>query len=209
MEINLYEVPIYYINLDKDVEKRERLEATLFDLGFENVHRFAGHYSKERAVGCATSHNALLNELKDMDTPFLVLEDDVQPAHLKSLIKNIPEDADALYLGNSAFGLWGPKGEKKIAAEKVNPNLYRIYNMLSAHAILYLNNDYVKFLAKATSLMVDLKDNQDKSRAQTMKYFNIYALNSPMFYQEGKHSKVTNISISQLNCVRRENLFGL
>lgn len=209
MEINLYEVPIYYINLDKDVEKRERLEATLFDLGFENVYRFAGHYSKERSVGCATSHNALLNELKDIDTPFLILEDDVQPAHFKSLIRNIPEDADALYLGNSAFGLWGPKGTKQIAAEQVSPHLYRIYNMLSAHAILYLNNDYVKFLAKATSLMVDLKDNQDKSRAQTMKYFNVYALNKPMFYQEGRYAQVTNVSISRLNRVRKDNLFGL
>lgn len=208
MKINLYEIPIYYINLDKDTEKRERLESALFDLGFENVHRFAGHYSKERAVGCATSHNALLNKLKDLDTPFLVLEDDVEPAFLKSVIDNIPEDADALYLGNSAFGLWGSKGTLKISAKKENSTMYRIYNMLGAHAILYLNNDYVKFLARATSFMVDIKDNQDKSRAQTMKYFNVYAMDKPMFYQAGKHEKVTKVTISQLNKVGKDNFFG-
>lgn len=81
--------------------------------------------------------------------------------------------------------------------------------MLGAHAILYLNPDYVKFLAQATSLMVRLKDNQDKSRAQTMKYFNVYAMNNPMFYQEGKHEKVTKKSISQMNVVGKDKLFDI
>ena len=207
MNIDILDIPVYYINLDKDVEKREKLEDTLANLGFTNVHRFAGHYSKERAVGCATSHNALLHKLKDTDTPFLVLEDDVEPAKFKSVIKDIPDNADALYLGNSIFGLWGPRGEPRIAAEKISSDIYQIYNMLSAHAILYLDNEYVKFLAKATDFMVSLKDNQDKSRAHTMRYFNVYATNNPVFYQAGKHEKVTNVSISKLNYFGKDRLF--
>lgn len=207
MDIDITDIPVYYINLDKDVEKRDRLEQNLANLGFKNVNRFAGHYSSERAVGCATSHNLLLHELKNMETPFLVLEDDVEVYKFKKIIKNVPDNAEALYLGNSVFGLWGPKGEPRIAADKVDNDIYRVYNMLGAHAILYLNSDYVKFLARATDLMVNLKDNQDKSRAHTMRYFDVYALNNPIFYQAGKHEKVTKVSISKLNYFQKNKLF--
>ena len=202
MKINLLTVPVYYINLDKDTQKAEKLEALLYDIGFTYVERFPGTQIATPKVGCATSHQAILDELKDHDGPFIVLEDDASLAKLQKEI-DVPDDADAVYLGNSRFGLYNNYGHLKVSAEKFDDKLYRVYNMLGAHAILYLNNSYPEFLAKSILFNIDIKDNQDKVRASTMKYFNIYALDTPIFYQEGKHEKVTRVKMSKLNLVDR------
>jgi hypothetical protein len=39
MKINLLDIPVFYINMEKDVEKRENLESSLKKLGFKNVQR--------------------------------------------------------------------------------------------------------------------------------------------------------------------------
>lgn len=200
MKINLLKVPVYYINLDKDTAKAEKLESLLYDIGFEQVERFAGTQIATPKVGCATSHQAILEKLKDHSGPFIILEDDASLAKLQKEIE-VPEDADAVYLGNSRFGLYDNHGQLKVSAERVDDKLYRVYNMLGAHAILYLNNSYARFLANAISFNIDIKDNQDKVRASTMKYFNIYTLNTPFFYQEGKHEKVTRVKINKINLV--------
>lgn len=200
MKINLLKVPVYYINLDKDIEKAEKLESLLYDMGFEQVERFAGTQIATPKVGCATSHQAILEQLKDQPAPFIILEDDASLAKIQKEI-DVPDNADAVYLGNSRFGLFDNYGQLKVSAERFDDKLYRVYNMLGAHAILYLNNSYPDFLAKAIPFNIDIKDNQDKVRASTMRYFNVYALDTPIFYQEGKHEKVTRVKMSKLNLV--------
>jgi len=104
---------------------------------------------------------------------------------------DVPANADAYYLGNSIFGLYGGSGKKKIALEQFDEQSFRIYNMLAAHAIVYLNKEYIEFLERATAFQLSIRDNQDKARAETMKYWNIYSAAKPMFYQNGVHEPVT------------------
>lgn len=193
-KINILHVPVYYINLDDSPDKRERMESMLKEYGFKNVHRFSGTRESPKAVGIAKSFHALLSKLEKTGTPFIILEDDVDIANFDPVI-DVPKDADAYYLGISNFGIYRGYGARRISVKQYNEKTFRIYNMLSAHAILYLNNDYVKFLRQAIEFNIMIKTNQDKARAETMKYWNIYAMKDPMFYQLGKFANATRFSL--------------
>lgn len=196
MKINLLEIPVYYINLDKDKEKRDRMESMLEEAGFKNIIRFPGHYIATPKVGCATSHNNLLSYIKDAKMPILVLEDDVVLTDDFTSEIEIPDDSEAVYLGISKYGLYSGSGKHRVSISKYDDNLYRIYNMLGAHAILYLDSNYVTFLERATSFMLSIQDNQDKARANTMKFFNVYAMAKPFFYQDNYHKENTLFNLN-------------
>ena len=190
--INLQNIPVYVINLEKDKDKKENIKKILTEAGFKDIRWHPGVLAENKTVGVAMSHNNLLNELSNQDLPCLVLEDDVSIFDLKTSI-NVPVNADAYYLGNSIWGLYGGSGKKKISLQKLNDDTHRVYNMLAAHAIVYLNKEYIKFLHRATSFNISIKTNQDKARAETMKYWNIYSATRPMFYQNGRHEPMTKI----------------
>lgn len=204
--INLLNTPVYYINLDSDTEKSEKLQVMLGELGFKNVNRFSGIKEETKKVGVAKSHNALLKDLSGVIAPFIIFEDDIVNYNFK-IDLDVPIDSDAFYLGNSCFGLKGGVGQKRIVLKHYEQEIFRVYNMLAAHAILYTNNDYVKFLAKATEFNISILDNQDKARAETMKYWNIYANRLPMFYQNGLHTKFTKIDLSKVVSVGPEDAY--
>jgi hypothetical protein len=201
MKINLTDIPVYIINLDKDVDKLASATSVLKHIGFKDIRRFPGYQIDTPKLGCATSHNALLQILSGHDMPVIVVEDDINVNYGYTKEFDIPDDADAVYLGVSKYGLYHGKGFRRISAEVYDENLYRLYNMLGAHAILYLNNTYPAFLTNATKAMMDIQDNQDKARASTMKFFNVYALDRPMFYQDNYNKLNTNFSISKYHSV--------
>lgn len=188
--VYIRDLPVYVINLKKDIAKRIAIEEQLKSFGFDDITFFPGVRNNIKKIGVATSHNKLLKELRPHKLPCLVLEDDVSIWDKKEFI-DVPEGADAYYLGNSAFGLYGGIGKKKVSLERFDSNTFRIYNMLSAHAIIYFNPDYVRFLEQATAFQLMIGDNQDKARAETMKYWEVYAAERPMFYQNGVHEPVT------------------
>jgi hypothetical protein len=192
--IDLLNTPVHYINLDSDTEKRDSMEKLLGNAGFKSVHRFSGTSSNVKSLGCAISHNSILKELSGEKEPFLVLEDDIAIHRIKETIR-VPLDANAYYLGLSMWGIYDGRGHKKISLGRHSPGTYRLYNMLAAHAILYTDPEYVKFLAKATEFNVYVKTNQDKARAETMKYWNVYASQIPVFYQRGKYEKYTKFAL--------------
>ena len=192
--LKILDLPVYYINLDKDIEKRESIESLLEELGFTNVNRFSAKYHSTKGLGCAMSHNRLLKDLSGEQTPFIVLEDDVIANSFKDTV-NLPLDADAFYLGNSMWGIYNGKGHRRISVERYTSDVFRIYNMLAAHAILYNNPEYVKFLARATEFPIYVHTNQDKARAETMKYWNVYAGKTPLFYQDGKYEGHTKFNL--------------
>lgn len=196
MKINILEIPVFYINLKKDVEKNKSTLQTLKRAGFKNINRFDAILGDAKKDGCAKSHQAFLKEI-DIDGPFIVFEDDIELNGYFDPIIELPDDTDALYLGLSRFSLINGRTDRNLIAERVDEDIYRIYNMLAAHAILYVNKEYYKFLGKAIQAMLDVNRNQDNARAETMKYFNVYALNTPLFYQGGKHEPVTKFVLSK------------
>ena len=98
MNLDLREIPVVYINLDRDTEKRERIEKVLSDLKFKTTIRCPGVVHEEGPkAGCAL---AQYNALKKIDPPFIILEDDATPLNFNPEIE-LPDDSDAFYLGIS------------------------------------------------------------------------------------------------------------
>jgi hypothetical protein len=194
MRIKITEIPVYYINLDKDVERREACEEVLTKAGFSNINRFSGILGETKVQGVALSHLSILKKLQNEQKPFIIFEDDIQLAKFSPYL-DVPDDADAYYLGNSFYGLYNGRGTRQISVEQINPNTFRIYNMLAAHAIAYFSQEYVDFLIRAIEFSINIRTNQDKARANTMKFFKIYASRSPLFAQGGVNARPTRISL--------------
>lgn len=175
--MKLNEIKTYYINLDRDEEKRESMEKMLSELGF-NYERFPAIEAK---WGCEKSHYKLLSE--GLHAPFIVLEDDCA---LKNQVIDlgIPDDIDFIYLGISAFG-YHNGNITGVLYKQVADEVSRVYNMLSTHAMLYISDNYAN-MVKDIAYYCGYKANQhfDKSIAEMAKYYEVYALNNPMFYQD-------------------------
>jgi GR25 family glycosyltransferase involved in LPS biosynthesis len=200
VKIKITDVPVFYINTATDTDKALLLENRLRRLGWTDITRFQGVERKNRRAGCAESHHKLLMQLEGTPTPFIVFEDDVAEYMFRRTI-TVPDDADAFYLGLSRFGLYSGTGTKRISAVKRTENVYRLYNMLAAHAILYLNPEYVTWLIKAIKFSRSIMTNQDKARADTMKYWNVYGHSPALFYQQGKNASHTKISLPRADMV--------
>ena len=140
-------------------------------------------------IGCGKSHVKSLKQ--SLGTPCLILEDDVNiTEHYKKSFE-IPDDADAVYLGTCLNGLhteW--KSRHPNAACCANPvvlerkeHFYRISGMLTTHAILYVTDRYKQHC-------IDLIEKDDGNNhcdvlmASRMDEFRVYACKYPMFYQD-------------------------
>lgn len=179
--INLTEIPAHYINLKKDVEKNKNVSNLLTNLEFITIKRHEGILHDKSNVGCSRAH---YQALKKLNTPFILFEDDVVELDFKKNI-HIPIDADAIYLGNSSWGRFNSSSGPFLRYRKETNELYRIFNMLSGHAILYLSEEYKEVCKKISYYFgYVLEDHyQDIGFAEIQKYFNVYCFNSPMFFQ--------------------------
>ena len=202
MKLNLTELPVVYINLDRDTQKRQNMEKIFDDHGFKNVHRSPGVIVSNEHVCVGISHafrNAfeLAFSISD-DGPFLMFEDDLVMRPTFRTEIDVPDDYDACYLGISTWarinGISGPYLRGSNVDDR--SDLIRIHNMLSGHAILYGGNEYSKVIhAKMTKAIQD-KTYQDIEFAETMGNYNVYAFTDPLFYQSSSEN-VTNLTLSK------------
>lgn len=220
MEINPKDVPIYYINLPEHQERNDLFLKRMIDAGFdiEKIIRVEG-IRKEGIpndnvfVGCFHSQLKTLKMALAGSFPFMILEDDTAINKIPQTIE-IPDTSDALYVGISAWGFIPSQegtlsGINRIITDRFNNDVVRIFNMLSSHAILYVNLEYVE------NLISDLESNlsgiQQKSisTGTGLKYHGgnllpcdvimanrqyvgeVYALRNPIFYQDDKHQYCT------------------
>ena len=195
MNLDLREIPVVYINMDKDVDKRERIENHIDRLGFKTKIRVPGVVHQDGArAGCAL---AQYNALHEIDPPFIILEDDATPFDYNPII-SIPDDTDALYLGISSWGRMnshsGPFVQWEYYFKEVDINLLRVYNMLGTHAILYLNSEYISVCEKIAYHQHNIDEHVDIGFTDVQKYYNVYAFNQPLFYQTSSNG--TNQKLS-------------
>lgn len=210
MQINLLDIPVYYINMDKDTLKNSNMQEMLTQLGFKNINRIPG--VEDPRGGRRGLSKAQYNALSQVSAPFIVLEDDCDTKFFKQAIE-VPDDADAVYLGNSAWGLLGAHSGffLKYKPIKDYPGIYRVFNMLASHAILYLTNDYVNMCRRTTNYCANVSvDNHpmDVPFAEIQKYFNVYTPDKPLFIQknyEGSMSSAAHWTNGKLTEHRRDN----
>lgn len=189
MIIHIPTTKTFYVNVDDKVERKQKIETLLQNLKFKNYERYSAKIGQNAIEGCALSHIDILRSNKD-NTPFLILEDDVTTGKGYKEIIEVPDDADAIYLG---YSMWGYDAEraKKFSKmdtptnfKKITNNVYKVCNMLSTHAILYCTERYT--VAVADIMETVWKQEQwhcDYACALIQKEFNVYAPANPYFFQ--------------------------
>jgi len=180
MNLDLREIPAVYINLNQDVDKNESMKSMLNKCGFKNIIRVDAEYTPDNPLaGCSLSH---YNALSEVDPPFIVFEDDCKIKTFCSTIE-IPDDSDAVYLGISSWGRMNSHSGPFVQSENVGFGMVRIYNMLSAHSVLYLDEEYTSLCRRISYNSYETAQHQDIGFAEIQRYYNVYAFNDPLFYQ--------------------------
>ena len=195
MKLDLREIPVYYINLDEEIEKKERTEKLLGEMGFKNVTRVPAirHYAG-RIVGCARSHFEILTAIRGQA---IILEDDCALNKDFNGVIEYPIDADSVYLGISHWGRYLNHSGPYVHTSKTDTECVRVYNMLATHAILYLSDEYRNMCSRiAYHHGYEVNNHLDIGFAENQKYFNVYALNEPLFRQY-EWSAVTTGKLSE------------
>ncbi len=186
MRIDLRTCDTRVLGLADDVRRRESALRLCERLGLR--YRIVDAVRCAPAdIGCGLSHLRVLRD-GDGPLPLLVLEDDVlETASFRPELA-IPDDADAVWLGASVFGavrLADHLGfEHMQLLDEAADGLLRAYNLLCAHAILYLSERFRSAAIGAiTASLADLGRPPDCGLAMIQRDFNVYTLREPLFYQ--------------------------
>lgn len=208
--IDITKIPAVYINLEKHKEKNDNMYNLLSSIGFETIERIEGVLDTENPVaGCSKAHHKALSSF---EAPFVLFEDDCVLFDQNTITEiEIPDNADALYLGISSWGRMNGHNGFYLQYDEFEEqsNLLRIYNMLGGHSVIYLTEDYRKMCEKVSyHAGYVIKDYQDVGFAEIQKFFNVYSLNNPMFYQTsnalGTKNNITSYHTSE--CLSVNNL---
>ena len=205
MNINLKDLTFYYIstNTKMGLKRSFHLENIMKQFNL-NVFRIKSVHHLHKNIGGALGHSLALRKglLQNEFKPFVVLEDDIaffnsdnnsdSNNNSDKFDISIPQNTDALLLGISYVGLAHDSNDKysDLYLQNVNnfPNLFRIFNMLSMHAILYVNPKFasVQYIALMEAINRSLLGEfvvWDTVCCHQYHKYNIYALKVPIFYQ--------------------------
>jgi hypothetical protein len=193
MKINIPFLPAFYINMEDAHQRKNDFVSWNKDLGFNNVTRVAGVYDETYYVGLSKAFvNALGFGIEMEAKSFTVFEDDAFPTEAYTSQIEVPDDADAVYLGVSPWGfrldqdIEGPADFNGSVFKKVDkfPGVFKIHSTLSCHAILYINKSYAEAALKSCKKSIDLRHHVDAQIYFDGLFdkYNIYAV-GPFFYQ--------------------------
>lgn len=174
-----------------------------------NVNIHYGILHENRSLGCALGKFLIFYKISENE-PFLFLEDDcVITKNFQNEIL-IPDDADAVYLGISEWGMKNNEG--KLGNFDIQPvlnyNLYKISGMMSTHAILYISERYINAI-KNFFKQFKFDGACDYLITSLHKNYNIYTVPDPFFYQAGIHKDTTNISLNYIIDKYKNNVISV
>jgi len=191
MKIDLREIKTFYINLDKDKEKDAKVKKEIEQAGIKDFTRTSGvNKPRNKESGCASSH---YNILSTASSPTLILEDDCA-IYKNNPIIDVPDNADAVYIGLSRWGF--KDGTSKINNYSYSPcsgykDIFKIDGMLATHAILYLSEEYIDASKRVAKHCADNSIHVDVGFTEIHKYYNVYAMGRPLFYQSTNEKSTT------------------
>ena len=145
-------------------------------------------------VGVSIAHIRAVSS-NGIKPPFLVLENDVDVERWFSPIVEVPDDADGFYLGVSSCGVVKVPSKKGGKLDHVgceyaaiflpfSEQVVRVVNMTSAHAILFLSEQFrAAYVRARMKAMVDRFVPGDIVVTEIQPKFNLYALKMPPFFQ--------------------------
>jgi hypothetical protein len=197
--LNDYFDKLYCINLDKRTDRWNLAEPEFQKHGL-NVERVPGYDGsklnlefppeiKEGAVGCSLSHLFTIKLAKQnkLDN-FLLLEDDVVfddgiNEKFFSVLDQVPDDWDMLYLGGQHFhGMDMPQ---------VNENVYKCVYTLAAQSVGIKHTVYDYFIDK----LMDITKINDLHYAESHKEINAYVIIPHLTWQRNSFSDIEKVNV--------------
>lgn len=193
MKFDLREIQTYWINLEDDKVNAKRMTEMCDSLGL-NHRRMRGIKRSPGIVGCGLSHLACWWHIggQDRRLPALVFEDDATQINHEDFnpIIDVPDECSALYLGVSSVGMNTGGGANSVRATRYNKDYIQLHNMLSLHACVFLNPEYlIKLVNMADELVCDKQVPIDVVSAMMHKDFLVLTPNRPWFYQSDPEKK--------------------
>lgn len=186
MIIDLKKSTILWINLEEHSKNREEIVTMLNSHGLTNNHRTPGirvsgynavayHQKVDHYMGVGLAQMNAMKTAKQ-NLPCLVLEDDVKITNNFNSILEVPDNTDAVYLGVSHAG--NPYGIM------INDDYARIFNVLAAHAILYISPSFAEAAFNtAKHCLIDNMAPFDLGMAQLLAKYYVITPTMPYFYQ--------------------------
>lgn len=176
---------VYVINLDKDVERLQKIDRALKDEGID-YERFSAIQGSQIAShpslttlcsmtctdgmkGCALSHHTLWEKaIKNGYQTLLIFEDDaIIPTDINERLREakmkIPSDWDVIYVGCRFFcndeHPMSKVGNRLFGSvpEEVNGDVRKVKGSAGAHAILYKTSFLKKIIDKPIHTHIDLQ----------------------------------------------------
>lgn len=143
MVVDIRTFDIIYLHGPNRPERREHMEKHLHENGL-TAECHVGVCDKGASSGVLGMIDIMKKRLEGEFKPFILLEDDCSPTQWFRYDVPLPDDADALYLGLSAYGLNSQQdcGILRVEYTEVphEPDIVRIFNMLSNGPIHYSNS---------------------------------------------------------------------
>lgn len=198
MNIKLSSIKTYILTIPSNKKRFDNLIEELDHLDNKlNVNIFYGE-TIPSYLGCAIS---TVNLYKSISSISLCLEDDCSLTEYYTDNLNLPDDADAVYLGTSVWGVTnGHTDWRNFNVKKYNDDFYKIEGMCSTHAVLFVNDNFLNHLNKiGESYGIHSTVPFDYLMCQEQHKFNVYGVAKPFFYQKGEvNEKVTLYSLEQV-----------
>lgn len=185
--VDLREIPIFVINSEDRPDRRAFMQRQMEEL--ELRFSFVDAIRLPRpGRGCAKSHLSIIGR-PNLETPFLVLEDDCEFTDRLPYGFVLPKEADVLYLGASGFGLVPPgtigrAAWKGVRFTRFGAGYLRVLNMLSGHARLYLSEPYRQVVKEKAEVLCELGHRMDIVQASLHLSHLVLTPVQPMCHQK-------------------------
>ncbi len=159
------------------------MDALLSRIGFTRVEHYKS--GAESYPACLVNANVDILR-KNMDEPFLLIEDDVEFTGIDTFAMDA--SADAIYLGLSPFG--GSKTINKwdgyAQHAPYSDTQVRVLNMLTTHAILYITPLYKQAVIDILLRYKGTDYYNDVLISRIQADYMVLANKRPIFYQSAK-----------------------
>jgi hypothetical protein len=198
--LDLRKLPVYWITIEPNKDRHERMEGLFNTLGFENTIQLNGELIDKANKSHGDIQYEKTHKVSDTHVvalqnkgPLIILEDDVWFTEDWNPLVTVEDDLDALYLGFSNWGMKdGTDGRNQTQIEKKRDNYYKIKGMLGIHAILYLTEEYKQVTINNFERAKNERLYCDIPVAEDLENHNILGLYPPLFYQkDGRNDEVT------------------
>jgi hypothetical protein len=174
---------------ERSAEVLKRVQA----LGFKNAEIFKSIPDENNTNSLTKTVIQIFNNEMNESEPFIILEDDCAVFYDKNAIE-IYEKTDIVYLGVASW-IYPHDYSTLGKGFHIRPNqpsdiidysecLTKINGMTGGHAIMFINRQFMRdFIVKMEPLL-NVNMAHDLVFATMHKYYNVFALKEPMFYQD-------------------------